>query len=246
VLDKERRARHGADHPITRETARWLALWMGYEDVIRVADLKSRASRYSRVRAESKAKPGEPVMITEFLKPGIDEIASILPRALGERLVTWGEKRGLRGTWHMRMRVRTDTILGFLRLRLMARLKPLRRRSWRFALEQAAIERWLGAVVAAAGDPDLAREIAECGRLMKGYSETRERAFANLDRIFNELIDPLVSGRIAGAGLGAGDVAAARQAALADEAGERLTEVLGAIAGKAANGGKQAPAQAAE
>ena len=34
----------------TRETARWLALWMAFDDIVRVADLKSRASR-SRARA---------------------------------------------------------------------------------------------------------------------------------------------------------------------------------------------------
>ena len=53
-------------HDLTRETARYLALWMAYEDVIRVADLKSRATRLARVRAEADAKPAEPVRITEF------------------------------------------------------------------------------------------------------------------------------------------------------------------------------------
>ena len=34
------------------EAARHLALWMSYEDVIRVADLKSRRSRVARIRSE--------------------------------------------------------------------------------------------------------------------------------------------------------------------------------------------------
>ena len=71
----------GKDWRLTRETARHLALWMSYEDVIRVADLKTRADRAQRVRAEVGAKPDEPVQVTEFLKPGVEEVASLLPRA---------------------------------------------------------------------------------------------------------------------------------------------------------------------
>jgi indolepyruvate ferredoxin oxidoreductase, beta subunit len=58
-LDRE----HGgaaAGYQLTSETGRFLALWMSYEDVIRVADLKSRRSRFERVRAEVQARPDEP------------------------------------------------------------------------------------------------------------------------------------------------------------------------------------------
>lgn len=65
----------GADWKLTRETARYLTLWMSYEDVIRVADLKTRSDRATRVRAEVGAKPDEPVRVTEFLKPVIEEVA---------------------------------------------------------------------------------------------------------------------------------------------------------------------------
>ena len=41
---------------LSSETARFLALWMCYEDVIRVADLKTRLSRHARVRAEVQAQ----------------------------------------------------------------------------------------------------------------------------------------------------------------------------------------------
>ena len=40
---------------VARETARFLALWMCYDDVIRVASLKSRASRFARIRDEVRA-----------------------------------------------------------------------------------------------------------------------------------------------------------------------------------------------
>src|SRR5882672_6135827 len=40
------------DARVLRETARFLALWMAFDDIIRVASLKSRAARYARVRSE--------------------------------------------------------------------------------------------------------------------------------------------------------------------------------------------------
>ena len=44
------RALDAGDHRLTRETARFLALWMSYEDIVRVADLKTRRSRLARVQ----------------------------------------------------------------------------------------------------------------------------------------------------------------------------------------------------
>ena len=68
-----------ADAAIVGETGRQLALWMSYEDIIRVADLKTRRSRFARVRREAGAKDGEPVTVVDYLKPGIEEVASLLP-----------------------------------------------------------------------------------------------------------------------------------------------------------------------
>ena len=39
------------DGALTAEAARYLALWMSYEDVIRVADLKTRPERFAKVRS---------------------------------------------------------------------------------------------------------------------------------------------------------------------------------------------------
>lgn len=91
----------GADWKLTRETARYLTLWMSYEDVIRVADLKTRSDRATRVRAEVGAKPDEPVCVTEFLKPVIEEVASLLPPGLGAALSGWAARRGLTERLHL-------------------------------------------------------------------------------------------------------------------------------------------------
>jgi indolepyruvate ferredoxin oxidoreductase beta subunit len=227
---------------LTSETARFLALWMSYEDVIRVADLKSRRSRFERVRADVQAKPGEPMHIIEYLKPGVEEAAALLPPGLSRRLVAWAERRGLMHKLNLGLHVKTTSVTGFLMLRALAWLRPLRRMSARYGEEQALIERWLRAI-AAAPEPDLALEIALCARLIKGYGETNRRAKANFLRIFDTLVDGAVvvdgaatrerSAIAAGAAISnakarAEAVRAARIGALADPEGRGLEAMFAA------------------
>ena len=210
---------------LTRETARLLAVWMSYEDVIRVADLKTRRARFERVAAEVGAKAGEPVRIAEFLKPGIEELCSILPPRLARPLLAWAERRNLLDRLNIGLHVRTSTISGFLLMRLLARLRRLRRFSHRMFEERALIERWLAAVAdSARHDLDLALEVAACARLVKGYGQTHRRGRAN----FLRLLDVARA-----AGLGARDPGAlaaalrrAREAALADPEGPSFAEAL--------------------
>ncbi len=212
---------------LTSETARFLALWMSYEDVIRVADLKSRRSRFERVRADVQAKPGEPVRIIEYLKPGVEEVAALLPTRLSRRVVAWAEKRGLMHKLNVGLYVNTTSVSGFLMLRALAWLRPLRRMSARYAEEQALIERWLCAITAAPA-PELALEIALCGRLIKGYGDTNRRAKANFLRIFDTLVGGPAGdrGAMADAKARAAAVRAAREGALADPEGLGLEATL--------------------
>jgi indolepyruvate ferredoxin oxidoreductase beta subunit len=213
---------------LTSETARFLALWMSYEDVIRVADLKSRRSRFERVRADVQAKPGEPVRIIEYLKPGVEEAAALLPSSLSRRLVAWTEKRGLMQKLNIGLHVNTTSVTGFLMLRSLAWLRPLRRMSARYAEEQALIERWLRAI-AAARDAGLALEIALCGRLIKGYGDTNRRAKASFLRILETLVESgavLDGGAMVNPRARAQAVRSAREGALADPEGRGLEATL--------------------
>lgn len=213
---------------LTNETARFLALWMSYEDVIRVADLKIRKSRIERVRAEVMAKPHEPVHIVEFLKPGVEEVAAVLPPGLSRSLVRWAEKNGKMNTLNKGMYIKTTGVVGFLMLRTLAAMRPWRRRTARFHDEQALIERWLASIKDAAGrNLGLATEIALCGRLIKGYGDTHRRGKGNFLRI----LDTLVEGK-PGANAVASDadqviaIRGAREAALADPEGRKLEGTL--------------------
>lgn len=211
---------------LVREVARHLAVRMSFEDVIRVAQAKTSRERIERVRAEVRAKPHEPIEIIEHFKPGNEEIAAVLPPELARWLLR-------QRPFHISMHVRSTTVWGFLRLRLLAGLRWWRPHSFRYIEEQAEIERWLGQVRAAVPlGGDLAREIAELARLIKGYGDTYKRGLGNYRRISEEVIVPALAGRMTPRAA-ADAVANARVAALADPEGESLARTLAAIASAA-------------
>jgi indolepyruvate ferredoxin oxidoreductase, beta subunit len=235
ILAAERAAK--GDFSVTRETARYLALWMAYEDVIRVAQIKTRMARIERVRAGAGGKSEQPVIVTEFLKPGLDEFCSIMPAFIARPIQSWAERTGRRDAFNVGLHIRTSTIFGFTLLRVMAALKPWRRRGYRYGVEQKLMERWLAAIEAALQrEPALAREIAECARLIKGYSDTHRRGTSNFLRLMDTIVDPTLASN-AGADADANAAAAlatACKAALADPEGNSLNltlEKLGRVAG---------------
>ena len=210
------------------ETARHLAVRMSFEDVIRVAEAKISPERFRRIEGEIGAKD-QPYVITEFLKPGIEELCQVLPPRLARAIVAYSEKRGWLGKVYFGMELKTTTVWGYARFWALAKLRRFRPKSWRYAEEQLVIEAWLKRVTAAAKlSPDLALEVAECARLIKGYGDTWKRGFGNYQTIEARVIVPVLEGRIpVRAGIDA--IASARTAALLDPEGEGLAQALAAI-----------------
>ncbi len=214
-----------ADAKLVGEAGRQLALWMSYEDIIRVADLKTRASRFARVRKEVGAREGEPVVVIDYLKPGVEEMASLLPPGLGRRLRAWAERRGKLDAYNVGMHVKTSGVFGYLLVRALAWLKPWRPRSLRYAEEQALIERWLAAVRdAAPRSPALALEVVACAGLLKGYGETHRRGRGNFLAILDALVENPAT---TDAATQAAAIRKAREAALADPEQKALEQTLG-------------------
>jgi indolepyruvate ferredoxin oxidoreductase beta subunit len=225
VLAAEREADPQATHgcATTREMARWLALWMAFDDIVRVADLKSRATRWERVKGEVKAGDGDLLRVWDHFKPGAAEFAALLPASLAERVLRLDARRvrGGKNGWALPLKIGTHSVFGMLALRTLASLRWLRVRGSRYANEQAMLARWLdGVIEGTRRDWRLGHEIALCGRLIKGYGATNERGKQNLLHV----LDHLASGRYAAQAAGA--IAAAREAALADDAGQALDAAL--------------------
>lgn len=228
-LDRLEKIAALGDAGLTAEVARHLALRMSFEDVIRVAQLKLKPERFAAIEREQRVKPGQPYAVAEFLKPGIEEIAGLLPPALARSVLSVSESRGWSRRLHIGMTVQSNRIGGYLKLRLLAGLRSWRPRSHRHAEEQARIEDWLELVMwAAKKDIALAREIVDCARLIKGYGDTFKRGVGNFELIRLRVVLPALNGRIPLA-QATDAVVQARTAALADPEGNSLANTLAAF-----------------
>ena len=218
-----------ADDPLARhavvEAARRLALWMAYEDVPRVADLKIRRERFDRIKREAEIAPGQVLHVVEYLKPGAEEIAAMLPAPIGRAMM----KRVARGGWFpflgRGIHVRSTGVAGHLMLRLIASFKHLRRQSLRFPEEQAAIEVWLGAMATSLHrSPPFAAALAELPRVLKGYSDTHVRGRRAYGEIMSKVVQPALAS--AGEARAAPQLRRAIAAALADPEHKALDRLL--------------------
>jgi indolepyruvate ferredoxin oxidoreductase beta subunit len=206
---------------LLREAGRYLALWMSYEDTARVAALKTRATRFDRVREETRVQSGQLLSINEYMHPRLQEICESLPGKAGDWLIRSGWPRRLveRQTRRGRI-VRTNTLHGYLLLRMVAASRRWRRSTSRFAAEDGRIEAWLERIATSAqADPALALEVARCQRLVKGYSDTHERGVRNYEAVMAALDR-------AGGAMAPATLRGLREAALADEQGEQLSAAL--------------------
>ncbi|MET3182416.1 UNVERIFIED_ORG: indolepyruvate ferredoxin oxidoreductase beta subunit [Variovorax guangxiensis] len=209
------------DHRLLRETARHLALWMSYEDTARVAALKTRATRFERVRGEARVQPGQVLAINEYMHPRLQEICETLPGGIGRWLMnsTLPKKIVERFTQHGRV-IQTSSLRGYLMLRAVAACRRWRLSTMRYAEENRRIEEWLQRIAATAQrNPELAVELAQCQRLVKGYSDTHERGIRNYDAVMRAF-------ERAGERLAPATLRELRDAALADEHGHKLQAAL--------------------
>lgn len=188
-LDRLKRV-HAADDGrddwrLTNETARYLALWMSYEDTIRVADLKVRASRSVRVARDINVGAGQLMSVTDYMHPRLQEVAETLPAFIGKPLVEWPWLRNLLTPLFQKGRhVKTTSLRWYLMLRFVSSLRPMRPSTWRYQVEQERIEAWLSAIRDLANhDTERATELALSARLIKGYSDTFERGLKQFEDI---------------------------------------------------------------
>lgn len=209
------------DGRLLRETARHLALWMSYEDTARVAALKTRSSRFDRVRGEARVEDGQVLAINEYMHPRLQEICETLPAGFGRWLMNSTLPRKLVERLTQKGRViQTSSLHGYLMLSTVAAMKRWRRSTLRYADENRRIEEWLKRIAdIAAGNPALAVEVAQCQRLVKGYSDTHERGLRNYDTVMDAL-------QRAGSAIAPATLRELRDAALADEHGHKLRAAL--------------------
>lgn len=219
VLDTDRADQ---SYRLTETAAKYVANAMCYDDIIRVADLKTRASRNVRLRDEQQIPADGLVQITEYFHPRVEELTSILPTGLArqaersplmQKLLGWLAGDG--------KRLRTDRLRGFIMLWALAGLRRSRRRLQRHGTETAHLEKLMAlAAETVKTDYALAVEIYKCQRLIKGYSDTHQRGVSKFDTVLSGLDD------LTGRNDAADWLRRLRDAALQDEKGEALNGAL--------------------
>jgi len=207
---------------LTQSVAKYLALWMSYDDAARVADLKIRATRFDRFRDDVRAPDEQIVNVFEYMHPRVEEVCDILPAALSKLILANATlRKALLFILGEGKRVPTTKVRGFFQLYGLSLLRSIRRHSYRFPIEQKRIDDWLARIAAFAPDNyRLAVEVAQLQRLIKGYGDTHERGLRNFNTIMKRLPE------IERAEDAAVTLASLRDAALADEDGRALDVAL--------------------
>jgi indolepyruvate ferredoxin oxidoreductase, beta subunit len=219
----------GAQGKLVKEVARHLAVRMSYEDVVRVAQAKIAPARMRRIAREELRVTNEPFSVHDLLKPGIEEMCQLLPPFLARPILRLAERKGWLGRVYFAMEINSTSISGYLRFLVLAKLRWLRPYGHRYKQEQRQIEGWLALIREAARlSPQLALEVTECARLIKGYGDTHARGVANYLAVETRVIRPILAGQIPRA-RAVDCIANARTAALVDPEGESLARCLADI-----------------
>ena len=202
--------------------AKYIANAMCYDDIIRVADLKTRASRDARLRSEQEIPQDGIVHVTEYFHPRAEEICATLPLGAGEWISARPMAMRVLGLFFRKgRRIRSDRLFGFALLWLLAGLRPKRRKLLRHATERAHLERLIGRAQSCLPErQELAVEVLSCQRLIKGYSDIHALGLSRFDKVMSGL--ELVEDREDASEW----VKRLRTSALADTTGEALDGAL--------------------
>ncbi|PRD43632.1 hypothetical protein C5748_10280 [Phyllobacterium phragmitis] len=173
------------DWLFTEQAAKYLANAMTYDDLMRVAGLKTRLKRRERIERELGISDKQILQTTEYMHPRMEEFVSVLPVGLARWLIGrksiygWLDRRINKGR-----RVKTYSLHWFLALYFVGSMKRIRRLSLRHLEEVAHRDDWLEkAKTALASNYELGVEILRFRRLIKGYSDTHVRGRSKFDKV---------------------------------------------------------------
>lgn len=186
------------EYKLTYTYARTLAMRMTYEDATRVAVLKIKPGRLERIRRDMDVKSNQVLHVTDYLKPDAAEIYGIFPNALVSPMLLLGKVTGV-GIWlgkkhfTLQQHPQVTTFSGYMTFRFLTWFKPMRPISHRFHQEWKQIEAYTKQVLHyAAQSYDLGVLVADSGRLIKGYGDTRRKMFSTVQRFYDNVLAPVV------------------------------------------------------
>ncbi|MDF1818592.1 MAG: indolepyruvate oxidoreductase subunit beta family protein [Immundisolibacteraceae bacterium] len=183
------------DEPLLAVYAQHLALWLTYEDSPRVAQLKTRPSRFTGIAKEHGLKPGQKILIEDYLAPDPQQIYGILPPTLANLVRSMGKR--LNPDFEnitLEMKIKTSSLWGYYTMAFIGWTRRFRLRSWRHQQEMNEINGWQQAIRDWRDQaPELAVLAADAGRLIKGYGRVRDLALADLNLFLKDALPLLKS-----------------------------------------------------
>ena len=227
--------RRGVDSAMLGEIARLMALRMGYEDPIRIAQL--RLAEFERAAGDPRA-PSAEVMLLKFR---FDELIGALPAAVAQPVLDLLDWMG----WTHRpvsIRFSTKSRWGIRRLKIEASLRRWRRFSVRYTKERAWVERWLHMIGRSLDkQPKAAAVIVQSATMIQGYGDGYRQGLADWHALIDGLVKPTFDGVLPLADLGAA-ITEARAAAMPDPRQIALKRSIAEIRARALAAGANAAA----
>lgn len=210
---------------LSATAAKYIANAMAYDDIIRVADLKTRAPRLDRIREEMLATDDHLVELTEYFHPRAEEIASLMPASMGAKWEANPKRMALLDRlFNKGRRLRTHTLRSFLMLHFLGGLKGYRLKTRRHEIEVAHLQAWVRESLSVVEqDYALAVELFKNRRLVKGYSDTHARGLTKFRMVMDAA--SLLKGREDAAEW----MNRLREAALQDAEGKSLEGAIRAV-----------------
>ena len=155
---------------------------------------------------------GEPEDLFMGVENGVDLFDCVGPTRIARNGTLFTKKGKI---------VQTTSLSGYLQLYFIAGLRRRRRKSLRYQREHQQINDWLAHIPTLARENyALALEFAECPRMLKGYGDTHLHGKQSFDAVMRALP------KLRCMEDAAGWLKKLREAALADDTGQKLAETL--------------------
>ena len=174
---------------VAENIIRRLALWMTYEDIPRVAQLKIKPDRFKKIKKEINIKSNQILLVQDIFKPGINEIAAMLPNKIGKWFIKNKKIVSCLPFIGKGMKINSLTIFGFIVLKFLSSFRYIRPISLRYKEEQRNIDIWIDNIILSLNKSiSFTEGLADMPQILKGYGDTWDRGIKKYNKINDALI----------------------------------------------------------
>ena len=174
---------------IAENIVRRLVLWMTYEDIPRVAQLKIKPDRFIKIKNEINIQSNQILLVQDIFKPGINEIAAMLPNKIGKWFIKNKKIVSRLPFIGKGMKINSSTIFGFIVLKFLSSFRYIRPISLRYKEEQRNIDIWIDNIILSLNKSiSFTEGLADMPQILKGYGDTWDRGIKKYNKINDALI----------------------------------------------------------